>query len=362
MLAPLKRPLALTTTASRPHLVYELITRLQKRGHEIIIFGTGDTNIPGVEVIPALPKSLVNLPPVENPFYQHTAGITKEILDAALNSNRVDVFHNHLYPEFLGLLLHKLTTKPILTTVHAQMTPELVAVLKLFPEAHLVSISKSHARLGEGLKFDLVYNGIDIEAFRMIQNPTKDYLLFIGRMTGIKDESGNYIDPKGVLTAIEVAKRTDETLYISGNVEDRKFYDEKIKPELSDKIKFIGDVSAEQPLDRETVVKLMQNAKAYLVPINWEEPFGLVMAEANACGTPVIAFRRGSVPELIHDGVNGLIVDTVDQMVEAVKKVDMISREACRKEVEQMFSLERMVDDYVRLYKGLIELGIRNKE
>lgn len=353
-LAPLKRPITPSITASRPHVIFELVSRLIKRGHKITIFGTGDSIVPGAVIIPIVEKGLSLLPSVENSFYQHTAMIAKTLMTLREKSQEFDLIHNHLYPEFLPLLLLDTLKTPMLTTVHAQMTPDLIQALKLFPQAHLVAISQAHANLAKDLHFDIVYNGIDMDLYRMIDNPTKDYLLFIGRMTGAKDGKGNYLDPKGVLTAIDVAKKTGETLYISGNVEDRKFYDTMIAPKLSDKIKFIGEVSAEQPLSHEEVIVLMQNAKAFLMPIHWEEPFGLVIVEANACGTPVIALNRGSVPELIRQGVNGFIAENTEQFVQMVQKVDELDRSKCREQVANKFSIERMVETYERIYERLV--------
>lgn len=353
-LSPMKRPVTPTITASRPHMIYELTSRLVKRGHQVTIMGTGDSFVPGAKIIPVIEKGLSLMPPVENAFYQHTSAITGMLMMLKEKASGFDLVHNHLYPEFLPLLLSDALDIPMLTTVHAQMTPDLVGALKLFPQAHLAAISQAHARLAPELKFDVVYNGIDMEVYRMIDNPTKDYLLFIGRMTGTKDGQGNYLDPKGVLTAIEIAQRTQETLYISGNVEDMKFYETQIAPKLSDRIKFIGEISSEQPLSHEQVISLMQNAKAFLMPIHWEEPFGLVIVEANACGTPVIALNHGSVPELIIGGANGFIAKDTDSFVEMVKRIGELDRNQCRKQVEEKFSVEKMVDNYERIYYHII--------
>jgi glycosyltransferase involved in cell wall biosynthesis len=335
--------------------VYELVIRLQKRGHEITVFGTGDTQIPGVRIIPALRQSLAMYPPVENPFYLHTSGIAHMLMDVQEHARELDIIHSHLYPEFFPLTIADGLPVPMVTTVHAQMTSELVSILKRFPKANLVAISEAHKRLSEGLSMTVVKNGINLDDFPFNQNPTGDYLLFLGRFAGAKDANGTYLDPKGVLIALEVAQKTGRELLLSGNVEDRKFFDDFVKPKLNDNVRFIGDISPELPLPRSKVVELMQNAKVLLMPIQWEEPFGLVMAEANACGTPVIAFRRGAVPEIIQDGVNGFITDSIDQMIEKIDHVGSLDRQSCRKVVEEKFSFDRMVDDYERVYETLIK-------
>lgn len=354
ILAPLKRPITPATTASRPHLIYELISRLIKHGHRVTIFGPGDCKVAGATVIPVIERGLSLLPPVENSFYQHTSAITKMLVMLQEKASGFDLIHNHLYPEFLPLILLQELKVPMLTTVHAQMTPDLVSALRLFPQAHLAAISQAHAGLAEGLKFDIVYNGIDMEVYNLIEKPTLDYLLFLGRMTGQKDTSGNYLDPKGVLTALEIAQETGEKLLLSGNVEDPEFYDRMIKPQLSSQIQFIGKVSGELPLSQQEVISLMQNAKALLFPINWEEPFGLVMVEANACGCPVLALSRGSVPEIIKDGVNGWITQTKQDLIKAVQRIGEIDRKMCRQTVMEKFSIERMVADYESIYYRLV--------
>ncbi len=173
-------------------------------------------------------------------------------------------------------------------------------------------------------------------------------------MSKAKDDKGNFLDPKGVTNAIAAAQKSGERLKIVGNVEDTTFFDELVKPYLNDKIEFVGAVSSEQTLTREQIVKLFQGAKAFLFPINWEEPFGLVMAEAMSCGTPVIAFNRGSVSEIVVDGKNGFIVspeDGIDGLVSKINKLSSITSEECRRDAVARFSKKRMADDYEALYK-----------
>jgi glycosyltransferase involved in cell wall biosynthesis len=311
LLAPLKRPINPQTTVSRNRIVADLALGFVRKSHDVTIFGTSDSNLPGVKIIGVVDKGLVDLPPTENPFYTDTAYISHDIIKILALQDDFDIIHNHMYPEFLPLIGQKLFKKPIVTTVHSQITSELrMALSDTKGESRLVSISES-AKKALNLESVVIYNGIDTNLYAPGDALQKNYLLFIGRMSKAK-ANGRFIDPKGVDNAIEAAKAAGENLKIVSNVEDKKFYDEIVAPNLSDKIKFVGDVSSEQKLTREEIVNLHQNAKAFLFPINWEEPFGLVMAEAMACGTPVIAYNRGSVSELVRDGVTGFVVEPED--------------------------------------------------
>ena len=364
LLAPLKRPINPQTTVSRNRIVADLAIGLTRKGHSVTIFGTSDSNLPGVEMIGVVERGLVELPPTENPFYTDTAYITHDIMQILSLQDRFDIIHNHMYPEFLPLIAQKLFKKPVVTTVHSQATRELTMALSdTKGESQLVSISES-AKKTLNLESVVICNGIDTNLYIPNEASDKDYLFFVGRMSKAK-ANGKFIDPKGVSNALKVAKAVGENLKIVSNVEDKKFYDEIVAPNLSDKIKFIGDISSEQNLSREEIVNLHQNAKAFLFPINWEEPFGLVMAEAMACGVPVIAYNKGSVSELVRDGVTGFVIEPegsnsesrfvikkkgLEGLAEAVKRIGEIDRGTCRKHVLENFSVEKMVDNYEKLY------------
>jgi glycosyltransferase involved in cell wall biosynthesis len=369
LLAPLKRPITPQTTVSRNRIIADLALGLVRKGHDLTIFGTSDSNLPGVKIIGVVDKGLVELPPTENPFYTDTAYISHDIMKALALQDNFDIIHNHMYPEFLPLIGQKLFKKPIVTTVHSQITGELrMALLDTKGESRLVSISES-AKKALNLESVVIYNGIDTNLFIPDGTSPKTYLLFVVRMSKAK-ANGKFIDPKGVGNAIEAAKAAGENLKIVSNVEDKKFYDEIVAPNLSDKIKFVGDVSSEQKLTREEMVNLHKNAKVFLFPINWEEPFGLVMAEAMACGTPVVAYNRGSVSELVRDGITGFVIEPeesqgdskfaikkkgIEGLTEAVRRIGEIDRKVCRKHVLENFSIEKMVDNYEKLYWKILE-------
>ncbi len=167
------------------------------------------------------------------------------------------------------------------------------------------------------------------------------------------------MDPKGVRWAIQLARETNSKLKLSGNIEDMDFYIRDVKPYLSDKIHWIGPVSSELSLTKSEVANLMKNAKAFLMTINWHEPFGLVMAEAMSCGTPVIGFDRGSVKELVVDGKTGFVVPPekgIEGLKEALDKLKTIKPKDCRDHVLANFTLEKMVDNYEKTYLEILKL------
>lgn len=183
-----------------------------------------------------------------------------------------------------------------------------------------------------------VYNGVPLELFRFNGTVGMEApLVFLGRIEEIK----------GAHVAIEIAQKTNRKLIIAGNIppDHTSFFEEKIKPHLSEQIQYVGPVNDEQ---KNT---LLQSAAAFLMPILWNEPFGIVMAEAMACGTPVIGFARGSVPEVVSNGITGFTCNNIDEMISAVNNIHTISRAVVRKEVENRFSAEVIAEKYLQLYK-----------
>lgn len=260
--------------------------------------------------------------------------------------NNFDLFHSHTRP-FSTLNFTPL--KPNLTTVltvHDPLNDEAYKILPLFNEfnnVHLVSLTHAQRESQPNVNwFGNVYNGIDLNYWSLNADPRNNYLLYVGRV----------LKNKGADLAVKIALKANKKLKIAGSVypQDEKFFENKIKPYLGDKIEYLGVVNQER------LPELYQNALALLMPIRWPEPFGLVMAEAMASGTPVVASRRGSVPEIVKDGETGFIIDNPEDIggfVEAVDKIEQLDRQTCRKHVENNFSVERMAASYTNLYSTL---------
>ena len=355
ILAPLKRELSKDTKGGRPRIVYNLVEGLVERSHDVTVFGTGDS-VTGGKLIPIIPKALFHLPQVENEFYRHLIYLSVMIEELRKYKGQFDVIHNHVYPEVLPLLVSAELGAPMVTTVHTQMTPQLGDFFARYPKTYFAPISDRQKALYPDLHYtQTVYNGIDETAFSFSGNPGS-YLLFVGRIREFfTDEKGNKVDPKGVTDAIRVAKASGIPLKIIGNVESFPFFEREIAPHLSDTIQFIGNPkSAEGNLTLAERVTLYQGAKALLLPVHWEEPFGIVMIEALATGTPVVAYRMGAIPEVIDPGKTGFVVENEVEMVEAVGKLDSIHRADCRRSVEARFTIAKMVEGYEEVYQKIL--------
>ena len=252
------------------------------------------------------------------------------------SAHEFDIIHNHY--DFLPLTYSRLIETPILTTIHGFSSSRIVPVYKKYnAETNYVSISNAN-RHPELDYVATVYNGIKLKDFLFVDH-ANNYLLFFGR-----------IHPeKGVLEAIEVAKACKKKLIIAGLIQDNEYFTNHIQPRIDNKeVIYVGNCG---PQERN---ELMGGALALLHLISFEEPFGLSVVEAMCCGTPVIAFNRGSMPELIIDGKTGFLVKTIEQAVGAVKQLQSISRADCRDAVVSRFSMEKMTEDYLRIYEQIL--------
>ena len=324
-------------------MIDKIINELLSRGHEVTLFASGNSKTKA-KLKSVFPKSLFEM----KVDWYHRSHNLINAANAYSAANEFDVIHNHAGDN--GLLFSQTTKTPVLTTLHnvlpdpKQKSSDEYITMKYFSKrTNFVSISFDQ-RIHTDIKFnyvDTIYNGINLKDFSFNSKP-QDYFAWLGRI--------HY--GKGLWNAVHNAKISKEELIIAGNItceSDEKYF-QSIKPMIDGKkIKFIGEVG---PKEKN---KLLGGAKAVLFPSIWEEPFGLVMTEAMACGTPVIAFNKGSVSEVIKNGVTGFIVKDDKEMIKAMKKIDKIDRTKCRKHVEKYFTVEKMVDGYEKIYLKLIK-------
>ena len=246
-----------------------------------------------------------------------------------------DIIHNHF--DFLPLSYSRLIPTPMVTTIHGFSSARILPVYQKYA-ATSAYVSISNADRHPSLPYAAtVYNGLRVADFSFVAQP-EDYLLFLGR-----------IHPdKGPLEAIQIARQSGRRLLLAGIVQDQAYFDECVQPYLSGTIEFLGPVGPE----RRNL--LLGHAAALLHPIRFEEPFGLSVAEAQLCGTPVIAFNRGAMPELIQAGQTGFLVSDVGEAVAAVQQLEQLDRATCRAWAVAKFSQERMVADYLAVYRQLL--------
>jgi glycosyltransferase involved in cell wall biosynthesis len=249
---------------------------------------------------------------------------------------KFDLIHNNF--DFLPLTYSRLIKTPMITTIHGFSSPKILAVYKKYNSSNsYVSISNAD-RSPELDYMATVYNGINTNEFTFRANP-KEYLLFFGR---IHPEKGTY-------EAIQIAKQSKRKLIISGLIQHQEYFDTMIKPFINeDDIVYVGNSG---PVERN---KLLGEAYALLHPISFEEPFGLSVAESMFCGTPVIAFSKGSMPELILDEKTGFLVNTIDEAVEAVYKIKCLDRKYCSMFAASKFSRQKMIEGYLGVYKKVL--------
>lgn len=318
-------------------MLSELTEELVKHGYDMTLFASGDSKT-SAKLIPITEKALWLDHELKNP-HAPVMRMIKEIFDRFYE---FDILHNH-FNFFMFPLSLCLDCPRFLTTVHRLVDMQYAETMKSYHKIKYVAISEDHKRSMEEFDisvYSVVYNGIDPARYEFNGSPN-DYLLYLSRLNR----------EKGVLTAIEVAKAAGQKLIIAGNSAGNaewSFFLHEIQPRLNDEnISFRGQVNFQEKIE------LLKNAKALLFPIDRREPFGLVMIEAMVCGTPVIGFRKGSVSEIIEHGKTGFVVDTKEEMIESIKEISSIDRRACRRRVEENFSLKQMVDAYQTIYEKL---------
>lgn len=294
---------------------------LQQRGHQVSLFACPGSSARVSEI-----RSYPEIRQAMTFDQRELIHVARALRDAA----GCDLIHNHCLAT--GPALAHSSSRPVLTTLH-YVHP----IVEAFPNAAYVAISDRQRELLRGKNVvGRVYNGIDLESFPL-STERSDYLLFLGR----------FHPNKGADLAIEVARHAGRPLIIAAPEppdDQRDWFQRQVRPHLRGKIEWIGPVDAEQR------ARLLGHAAATLLPLRWDEPFGLVMVESMACGTPPIAMRRGAAPELIVDGVTGFLVDDVPGMVAAVDQAATIDPSRCRRHVAENFSAEQMVEAYEALF------------
>jgi glycosyltransferase involved in cell wall biosynthesis len=321
-------------------IVHLLTEGLVEAGAEVSLFASGDSRTA------ARLESVYDHAPSE--WIGHTFWELRHTVACLERSHEFDVVHDH--SGLLGLALGAIAAVPVVHTVHGPLTDEsgemYQSICRLTPNAHLVSLSLNQRRPKPDLPWLAnVPNALDLDRYPFHEGHD-GYLLFLGRMS----------PDKGAHRAVEVARELGLPLRLAGKCREpleRAYFDTFVRPYLADGMEYVGEVSHAEK------VALLQRARATLFPIDWEEPFGLVMIESLACGTPVIATRRGSVPEVIDDGVTGIVVDHHTDMPAALTRADSLDTHVLRATVRERFSPERMVRDYLDAYETAIEVDAR---
>jgi glycosyltransferase involved in cell wall biosynthesis len=313
------------------NVVSLLTEQLVAMGIDVTLFASGDSHTRGkLAWVCARPWS-------EDPSIDAKVWECLHIAEVFRRADEFDLIHNQF--DFLPLSYSGFTNTPLVTTIHGFSSPSILPVYKKYNErTHYVAISEAdkHRELDY---IATIHHGIDLAQFPYRQD-AGDYLLFFGRIH----------HHKGVHEAIEVARRTGMRLVIAGIVQDEAYFQAQVEPHIDGSaVQYIGSVGPEKRQE------VLGGALALLHLIHFDEPFGLSVVESMACGTPVIAFGRGSMAEIIRDGRTGFIVDDVDAAVQAVGRIDTIERRACRGEVEERFTCRRMAHDYVDVYHKVLE-------
>jgi glycosyltransferase involved in cell wall biosynthesis len=309
---------------------------LTARGWDVTLFATRDS------VTQARLHAVIDRGYEEDSTIDPKVAEYLHISEAFEHAGEFDLIHSHY--DFMALTYSRLVATPVLTTIHGFSSPKIMPVYRKYRDGYFVSISDSDR--APGLNYlATVYNGIDLSLYPFQESPGEE-LIFLGR-----------IHPdKGVHLAIAVARLSGLPLRIAGIIQDREYFQKQVEPYLDDRdIRYIG------PVDVAGKNELFSRARALLHLNTIPERFGLVLAEANAAGVPVIAMDLGSCREVIEEGKTGFLVNGVNEAVEALKRVHTIDRAACRRRVEQCFSIETMVERYERVYRKIFDLEAKGR-
>ncbi|MDP9256648.1 MAG: glycosyltransferase family 4 protein [Actinomycetota bacterium] len=322
-------------------IVSLLVDGLVRECHDVTLFASGDSGTQA-SLVSTFPEGRSDDLGLTQPELLHA-------LTCVRDADRFDVVSDHTGA--LGLALSNLTSTPFLNTVHGTLAGEAGAlyrrVCEVTPGAALISLTESHRATANDLPWAAtIPNAIDLDDHPARDHRGGEYLFWLGRMSA----------DKGPVTAIEVARAAGMPMLLAGKLRgaaERSYFEQEVQPRLGGGIEYVGEI------DQHERVRLLHGAHALINPIAWDEPFGLVMVEAMACGVPVIATPRGSVPEIVAHGQTGWIAATVEDMAAAVDRCDEIDPRECRAVAEFSYSPERMVADYLDAFHGVMERAKR---
>ncbi len=334
-IAPLYEAVPPKLYGGTERVVHYLTEQLVAEGHDVTLFASGDSITKG-KLVSNIDTALRLNPALMDPFAHHIVQL-QEVIERAYE---FDILHFHT--DYSHFPFSNFLQLACITTLHGRLDiPDLQPVYKKFPNQQLVSISNDQRKPIPFANWKAtIYHGLPKDLFQ-IGEGKGEYLAFMGRIS----------PEKRVDRAISIAIACNCKLKIAAKVDkaDEIYFEKEIKHLLNHPlVEYIGEIDETQKTE------FLGNAKALLFPIDWPEPFGLVMIEAMACGTPVIAFKNGSVPEVIDEGITGFLVESIPQAIEAVKKLNSLSRKQIRRVFEKRFSVNRMTSEYLALYKEII--------
>ena len=315
-------------------IVSALTEELVQRGHEVTLFATGDSltkaKLSHVHEIALREAKLENI-------YGLNTWTMYHIGEAYAHQRDFDIIHDHT--GYIGLPTANIAQTLVVITMHGNFNEDVRPIFEALRHPHIACISKAQASVLNLRDYSVVYNGLPMEHYPFSEQHD-GYLLFVGRISL----------EKGTHNAIEVARKLNLPLIIAAKLDepDKKYYLKHVKPYLNEKIKWIGEV------DEVERNRLMSKALCFLHPVTWNEPFGLTMIEAMACGCPVIAYDKGSIPEVVKDGKTGYVVKDASSLLDAVAHVDRIRRIDCREHALKNFSASKMADRYEELYHKIL--------
>lgn len=318
-------------------IVSSLTEELVRRGHKVTLFASGDS-ITAARLIPIASKpGYPNDPKIRE---AHLQIATARIIEALIKEE-FDIVSNHFGWRLIPF--YSIIPTPIITTLHTPLNQKNKDIIfQTYKNIPLISSSDNQRRFIPDLNYlATIYGGINISLYNF-SNHHDDYLVFLGRIS----------PEKGALEAIQIAKKLNKKLIMAAAIPewDRGYFEEKVKPHINNEnIIFLGEIN-----DKEKN-KLLGGAQALLAPIQWDEPFGLVFAEALACGTPIIALNRGSVSEIVVDGKTGIIANSIDDIYKRFEEIKLINRVDCRSHAENNFSSGLMADNYLKIFNQYLK-------